>query len=277
MVKQRNEVPFSYKAPWIYCPTSQQSIGSYTAHLNNSNFDWITALTILDDGPISRSEWLQLSKLTNLGSLWVDSRFRDGGSLDDSVLKAWSSSAQLSNCFSVLRFFHLHSRAAFNCDVLSYLHDLPLLSVVHLRTMTKTEYLNPNIESKTVWHSFTPPTPCEELSVVYLTPAKKPSHAALAVLNNMRPNEAIQRHCPLDDAPLLSVMFGPDPTKNWDISGTRFNFQSYWFLRAEEEPYINHSKRQLIQTSDKYSKPKRLRLRDEALTDTNELLQQFAR
>jgi hypothetical protein len=251
-------------------------MGGYIAHLNNPNLDWITTLTILDDGAISRSGWLQLSKLTNLGALWVDSRVRDGGSLDDSVLKVWSTSAQLSNGFAALRFFHLLSRAAFNGGVLGCLHNLPLLQVVHLQTLTRPENIDPAVERKARWHIFTPPTLFMELSMVYLQPAQKPAHAALVALKNLPLIEGRKDNGLIDDVPILSVMMSPDPARVWDISGLLFNTQSHWFIRAAVASDTTHAKRELIQSPNKHLQPKRPRLRDATLMDTNDLLRQLS-
>lgn len=107
-------------------------LSSYTDPLISPSFHWITFLT-LSDIICSRSDLVQLYRLTNLGVLTIDHGVMcpDVG-LDDSIVRSWSRAATESNSFSMLRVLNCRSQQNISSRLFEYLNSFPSLSIFNV-------------------------------------------------------------------------------------------------------------------------------------------------
>ena len=104
--------------------------------ITTPNLEWLTILSILDT-PLRRNEWIQLSSLTNLGTLYIhNTTHESAGGLDDVVIKSWSNSATESGAFPVMKFLMLQNQDGITLGTLEYFSKFPALKVVHLTGRT---------------------------------------------------------------------------------------------------------------------------------------------
>lgn len=107
-----------------------KALGPHLRNITTLNLEWITILSIFDT-PLSRHEWIQLSSLTNLGTLYVQTSIVESGRLDDVVVKAWSNAAREIGAFPALKFVLLRNQGGITLGTLEYFAYFPALKVVH--------------------------------------------------------------------------------------------------------------------------------------------------
>lgn len=56
--------------------------------MSSTSMDWLTVLTINDHQPVNRSEWLAMSSIKNLASLYITCAYQGVAFLDDVVLQS---------------------------------------------------------------------------------------------------------------------------------------------------------------------------------------------
>lgn len=90
------------------------------------SFAWVNFLT-LDDIILSRTDLLQLSRLTNLGVLTVG-RMR-GDDLDDNIIRAWGRAASEVGAFSRFRILVCSWQHSITERIFTYFEDFPELGL----------------------------------------------------------------------------------------------------------------------------------------------------
>lgn len=116
-----------YRQQVIYTP--QGSFQSYITPLISTSFKWITFLT-LSGITCSRTDFLQLTRLTNIGVLTIGKSVKcPDGDPDDSMIKSWSRAAAESNSFSKLRIINCCTQKNITQDCIPFLNFFPLLAL----------------------------------------------------------------------------------------------------------------------------------------------------
>lgn len=91
------------------------------------SLNWITSLT-LSNIICSRTDLIQISQITNIGSLSVGPNVQaEGVGIDDSIIRSWSRLAVDSDAFSVLRILNCHSQKEMTPRIFTYLDQFPSL------------------------------------------------------------------------------------------------------------------------------------------------------
>lgn len=105
------------------------AFSSYITPLISTSIQWITLLT-LSDIICSRTDLLQLSRLTNLGVLTIgESVDCLDGDPDDSLIRLWSRAAAESDAFSNLRIMNCRYQRNITQASLHYLRSFPSLAL----------------------------------------------------------------------------------------------------------------------------------------------------
>ncbi len=103
----------------------------YIPYLTSPSFRWVTFLT-LSNITCSRTELVQLSKLTNLGVLTIGQGFKaDDIGLDDGVIRYWMRATIESNAFRMLRVLNCRSQREITSKSLAHLAQFPSLAIVN--------------------------------------------------------------------------------------------------------------------------------------------------
>jgi hypothetical protein len=112
---------------------------SHIEQISAPNFEWINLLTLVDAN-LQRSEWIQLSKLPNLGALYIQNSFTQTGSPDDVVVRAWSRAARSTGAWSVLKVLLLCNQSQITLGTLEDLEYMPSLRILHMTGPTIKSY-----------------------------------------------------------------------------------------------------------------------------------------
>ena len=105
------------------------SLPDYIKPATAPSFEWITLLT-LNDVTCSRTELVNISKLSNLGALTIGQNVKtaDGG-LDDSLLRAWARAAAESSSFTMLRVLACRKQRGMTNVLFQHISHFPVLSI----------------------------------------------------------------------------------------------------------------------------------------------------
>lgn len=178
------------------------SMLDYSQSLNGAPLDFVTSLTLWSTN-FSRADLINVSKITNLGSLAIGVRPYD--ILDDRVFRSWRRSVIEAGAFARLRVFVQDGESNFTDEMQKFLKVLPSLRFF------------------SVW-----PAGTKELCCVYDCDWLARRYAAPEDLANTRAFEALDwNHVPQqlfrisrgEDAaasslPFFSLCLGRPPTKN---------------------------------------------------------------
>jgi hypothetical protein len=125
-----------YTAPSIPIEILQPTLTMFT----RPNLDYLTNLTIVDQA-MSRSEWVNLARLQTLCTLSIDNsdcvQDPNDDTLDNKVIRAWSTHAVEANGFPQLRALLLFTQPGISIDALRYLSHLPMLQLCNLGTAAR--------------------------------------------------------------------------------------------------------------------------------------------
>ncbi|KAL8675413.1 MAG: hypothetical protein Q9168_000244 [Polycauliona sp. 1 TL-2023] len=100
-------------------------------HIVSPPFHFITFLS-LSDLSCSRTELIQLSRLTNLGMLKIAAQDSSYVSLEDSIIRAWGRAACEAGAFSRFRILVCKSQINITGRIFAYFRDFPALDMVLL-------------------------------------------------------------------------------------------------------------------------------------------------
>jgi hypothetical protein len=246
----------------------------YIPRIVCANLEWIAILTICMEEPdLDRTGWIQISKMNNLGTLWVDiSNTKDHG-FDDVVIKAWSNSARYSNGFPVLKFLHIQASGGFEFDILSYLEAIPSLRVFHWQKFSYTVACLP-ISNKPLWLSTENSNLCSELVKLVGSNNLRSMGTPRTILDAISSWDAGGRVDLRGIHPTLHVICGTryPPVDHWSK-----DFDDFWFEKVQQANSLEKVKLVLRPAGDHDEPPpKRPRLKKESTINTSDLLNSFA-
>ncbi|KAL8945110.1 MAG: hypothetical protein Q9211_000383 [Gyalolechia sp. 1 TL-2023] len=98
-------------------------------HILSPRFHWVTFLT-LAHVPFSRTDVIQIARLTNLGKLSLGPHSNGDLSLDDNIVRAWSRAASEAKAFSKLRILVCRSHVNITGQIFAYFQELPALGLL---------------------------------------------------------------------------------------------------------------------------------------------------
>jgi hypothetical protein len=154
----------------VYGDQAKQAaaIGDHTIHLKSeyalsdvirpiSSFSsqFLTMLTIPDDGSVSRANLLTLTVLSNLAALMIVAKPHHNGQprgeMGDGIIRAWAKAADETNAFNKLKIFVLRNTLLSRADILTGLSHLPALChcIFTIRSMPSQESIHHHIEGWT--------------------------------------------------------------------------------------------------------------------------------
>lgn len=93
------------------------------------SFDWVTFLT-LNDVHLSRTDLIQVSRLTNLGVLMVGRIHGEDLDLDDNIVRAWSRAASEAGAFARLRILVCRTQHLITGQVFTHFEHFPQLALL---------------------------------------------------------------------------------------------------------------------------------------------------
>ena len=120
----------------------------YATSLSTPSLTFITSLIIWNI-PLPKTDLINISKITNLGSLIVGSEtwgFRFEVGLDDQIVRAWSRAAQEAGAFSQLRFFACAGENQVTSRIYEYLTAVPSLCFISINTPKNVSIHTPGVE-----------------------------------------------------------------------------------------------------------------------------------
>lgn len=112
----------------IILPGQPSDLSEYITHVVSPRFAWVTFLT-LAHVPFSRTDLIQVARLTNLGKLSLGP-FDGHSGLDDSIVRTWSRAASEANAFTKLRILVGRSCVNITSKIFAYLQEFPALSLL---------------------------------------------------------------------------------------------------------------------------------------------------
>ncbi|KAI4167284.1 MAG: hypothetical protein LQ343_007328 [Gyalolechia ehrenbergii] len=99
------------------------------SHIVSPRFDWVTFLT-LAHVPFSRTDVIQVARLTNLGKLSLGPHSNGDIGLDDSIVRAWSRAASEAKAFTKLRILTCRSHVNITGQIFAYFQEFPALGLI---------------------------------------------------------------------------------------------------------------------------------------------------
>lgn len=124
----------SVKGIWQYCQiilAPKSELITYTRALTSANYDFITALSITVEFPVS--DLVKLSKLVNLVALEIINPTTGQSLVSDFLVRAWSLSASEDEAFRILRILRLWNHKEITPKSVYNLVHFPSLVIYDVR------------------------------------------------------------------------------------------------------------------------------------------------
>lgn len=119
----------SIESKRLVCKDSSFWMTEWINQIVPPSFDWLTSLT-LGDIQCSRTDLIQLSRLTNLGMLMLGRLNGRDPLLEDSVVRAWARAASEAGAFARLRILVCRSPHLLTGQIFTYLRHFPSLGLL---------------------------------------------------------------------------------------------------------------------------------------------------
>ncbi|KAL8683977.1 MAG: hypothetical protein Q9186_000007 [Xanthomendoza sp. 1 TL-2023] len=195
------------KSKRLKLPHSSPSLDECIRHVTSPSFTWITFLTLANLS-CTRTELIQVFRLTNLGMLTIDTSDQSGSGLEDSIVRAWGRAASEAGAFTKFRILVCRSQSGITGKSFTYIQDFPALDMVLLDDCCYglAEFVNQ--AEKYGWQA---------VGKGQLRPeaASVRSFAWRAIYQNLSEKGALFNVCPLDDSykgnshhPVLDIVLG---------------------------------------------------------------------
>ncbi|KAL8909307.1 MAG: hypothetical protein Q9207_000317 [Kuettlingeria erythrocarpa] len=110
---------------------------AWIRHITPPSFNWVTFLTLIEIN-CSRTDLIQLSRLTNLGVLTIGRLSGGDPVFEATLVRAWGRAASEAGAFIALRILVCRLPQLVTEQIFTYLNDFPALGVLAV-----DEYKNP--------------------------------------------------------------------------------------------------------------------------------------
>ncbi|KAF2667190.1 hypothetical protein BT63DRAFT_427589 [Microthyrium microscopicum] len=175
-------------------------------------FEWINLVTLASP-VLLREQWMSISKLSNLGGLYVYGPV-EMYTLDDTVVRAWFNAARDSGAFSALKILLLQSQDRLTLGTLEYFQAFPALRVVLLTGARLNTKGIEDIIQDTRWTWMNKSSLCLEIYQKWHSGSKVFHHDARLrdVYNLVHRKDLGADKCP--QSPQLNIKGGIEPSSN---------------------------------------------------------------
>ncbi|KAL8821352.1 MAG: hypothetical protein Q9223_000617 [Gallowayella weberi] len=109
----------------------KKSLDECIRHVTSPSFNWITFLT-LTNLSCTRTDLIQVSRLTNLGMLTIETSDQSASGLEDGIVRAWGRAASEAGAFTKFRILVCRPQSGITGKSFAYMQDFPALDMVLL-------------------------------------------------------------------------------------------------------------------------------------------------